>query len=129
MYKPKHFHLFELVPKIDYDLKPPWLLWALLDERMLITADQLRERYGRMNANTWKWLENGPQYRGWRPPNCTVGAEFSQHKYGRALDSVFSGVTAEEIRQDIKENEDLFPFINSIVSLIVLTSIYKASLF
>ena len=35
MYIPKHFNLYELVPKRDYEMKTPWLLWALLDERVL----------------------------------------------------------------------------------------------
>ena len=114
MYIPKHFNLYELVPKRDYEMKTPWLLWALLDDRILITADQLRDRYGRANINTWYWLQEGAQYRGWRPLDSHVGAQFSQHKFGRALDIVFAGVTAEEVRADIKKNKDLFPLINSI---------------
>ena len=114
MYKPKHFQLFELVPEKDFKLKQAWLLWALLDERMLITADQLRERYGRASANTWHWSKDGFQNCGWRASDCTTGAEFSQHKFGRGLDLSFADVESEEIRQDIKRNEELLPFINSI---------------
>lgn len=86
----------------------------MFDDRMLWTADKLRERYGRTTINNW-WWGGKNQYRGWRPFDCEVGAEISQHKFGRAGDSLFS-LPAEEIRQDILNNEsdDIFKHISVI---------------
>jgi hypothetical protein len=74
----------------------------MFDDRLLRTMDRLRRRYGPMVANTWHWGGNS-QERGWRHEATSTGAEFSQHKYGRAVDLVplRQGVTAELIRQDI----------------------------
>ncbi len=106
-YTTKFFKLYELVPKATYELlkNRPWVIWQLFDERILYSADRIRKRYGKMLANTWYW-GGGHQYRGWRPHDCDVGAVYSQHKFGRAIDLEPIEVTAEEIRQDIKKGEN-----------------------
>jgi len=106
-YTTKFFKLYELVPKATYELlkNRPWVIWQLFDERILYSADRIRKRYGKMLANTWYW-GGGHQYRGWRPPDCGVGAVYSQHRFGRAIDLEPIEVTAEEIRQDIKKGEN-----------------------
>jgi len=101
-YIPKYFQPYELVPRATYELlkDKPWRIWQLFDPRTLQVGDLIRIRYGKMVANTWYW--NGVcQYRGWRPPGCSVGTEYSQHCFGRAEDLVPVQCTAEEIRQDI----------------------------
>ncbi len=106
MYKTKHFKLYELLPKDFYEKYKHRedRLWFMFDARMLWTADQLWELYGpTVIANDWYWKGNN-QYRGWRPWDCEIGAEFSQHKFGRALDQKFKHATAEEVRLDIKAN-------------------------
>ena len=88
----------------------------MFDDRVLWTADQLWELYGpTVVANDWYWGGNN-QYRGWRPWNCKVGANLSQHKFGRALDQKFKYATAEEVRQKIKKDpwKDEFKHIKSI---------------
>ena len=102
-YIPKYFQPYELVPEDVYiELEErPWIIWQLFDPRVLYTADKIRQYYGKMIANTWFW-EGEHQYRGWRPPKCEIGAVYSQHRFGRAIDLVPVEVTAEEIRQDIK---------------------------
>jgi len=88
-YIPKYFQPYELVPKATYERfeHSDYRIWWLFDPRVLYTADKLRKRFGKMAVNTWYW--GGPsQYRGWRPWDCEVGAEFSQHKFGRALDLI-----------------------------------------
>lgn len=117
MYRPTYFILEEVLP-MDYYLTNEHRedrLWLLFDERVLVTADRLRARFGKMNCNTWTW--NGSyNYRGYRPPDCTVGAELSQHKFGRALDLVPLEVTSEEIRQEIiaTPNEAIYQHITAI---------------
>ena len=108
MYTPKHFSWFELVPSKDY--KQYWL-W-LIDERILKTIDEMREYYNRpIIINDWYW---GGKFslRGLRPFNSGVGAKFSQHCYGRAVDLDVQGVSAEKVRNDIRSG--LFPEITCI---------------
>lgn len=112
MHIPGYFKLYELLPKDFYNKYLSYKgdnLWFLFDDRLLKCADRLRERYGKMIANTWYW-GGKHQYRGWRPFDCTVGSAFSQHKFGRALDLVPDECTAEEIRKDIlqSKNQDIF---------------------
>jgi hypothetical protein len=109
MYIPKYFNLQEFFPRDYFKEVYPKLgerMWILIDYRVLFTADALRDRYGTMIANDWLWRTGGHQYRGFRPPNCTIGATFSQHRFGRALDCKFKHVEAEEVRQDIKANDE-----------------------
>jgi len=106
-YIPKWFEPYELVPKVTYELlkNKPWMIWQLFDPRTLRVGDKIRQRYGKMIANTWYW-GGIHQYRGWRPTRCTVGAARSQHRFGRAQDLVPVEVTVEEIWADIEAGED-----------------------
>ncbi len=116
MYIPDHFPLEELFPKkfLSRNRNKVDLL-LLFDDRILWTFDQLRNLYGSMTINTWNY--NGVlQHCGFRPWNCETGAEWSQHKWGRAGDLHPQDYTAEEIRQDIIENpfQDEFKYITCI---------------
>jgi hypothetical protein len=50
MYKCNHFSVHELVPRSVFE-KRGERAWQLLDERLLITLDRLRERYGSTTVN------------------------------------------------------------------------------
>jgi len=108
-YQPMYFRIEELVsPEIINT--PPFdsrkdLLWWLFDDRILITADRLRGRYGRMLCNTWLW-GGSTKYRGFRPSGCPVGSKWSQHKFGRALDLVPLDTGVDDIRANIINGED-----------------------
>lgn len=105
MYIPEYFKLYELFPEDFYNANKHRgndLFW-LIDDRVLWTLDQLRERYGPVYINNWYWGGNN-QYGCFRPFDCEIGAEWSQHKFGRAGDPKFKEVDAEEIRQDILSN-------------------------
>ena len=105
-YQPKHFEIREVLPEDFYYAnvsKYGAYLWTMFDERILMAADMLRDRYGSMICNDWAW--GGPiNYRGWRPFDYGEGAPLSQHKFGRALDLVPLEVSAEEIREDMSRN-------------------------
>jgi len=105
-YKPKHFIIQELVPKMIYSPESEYKLWWLFDSRLLFTIDALRKRYGKMVMNTWKWGGDS-QYRGWRPWNISVGATMSQHKFGRGGDLIPIETPVEEIRQDIIKGDHI----------------------
>ena len=100
-YRPSFFGIKELVPSELFKTMPPQTLWMMLDDRLLIAADTLRHRYGKMVCNTWAWGGTN-EYRGLRPPDCKIGATFSMHKLGRALDLIPVQCTAEEIREDLR---------------------------
>lgn len=102
-YQPKHFGIYELMPPELVDSVAEKTLWMLLDERILIAADALRDRYGPMHVNDWKW-GGSIRYRGFRPRDYTKCSQFSQHFFGRALDMIPQDISAEEIRQDLRDN-------------------------
>lgn len=119
MYAPEHYRLEEWFSKKFFDR---WHkrygdgLWRLIDDRILYTYDRIRVRYGRpVRMNTWVWGGNF-NLRGFRDPASGVGANFSQHKFGRAGDSDVEGMEAEEVRQDILANpyDEDFAFITAI---------------
>ena len=120
MYQPEFFKLEEVLPQRFFDLneKRGRQLWLLFDDRALITLDRLRRRYDRkMTINTWIWDEVNPfNFRGFRPPDCEIGAKLSQHRFGRAFDANVEDMPAHEIRADIKKNkgDSAFEFITGI---------------
>ncbi len=116
MYKCNHFKIYELVTPEMYN-KWGEKCWQLFDERILITLDALRERFGSCVVNDWKW---GGRFddSGFRDENfySSVEAYFrsrSQHKFGRAVDAKFK-VPAHEVRKYILENPDEFPYVTFI---------------
>lgn len=117
MYIPKHFQPYELVPESTYDQfvgEPGDVIslnfWNLFDSRILITADRMREYYGRkIIANSW-WWGGSTEYRGFRPSGSGVGAEWSQHKFGRALDVVIVGMDTEDVVNQILNTPHAHPF-------------------
>ena len=112
MYKCKKFSLKELVSKDVYN-RFGEKAWEFFDDRILMTADQLREKFGKAIINDWEW---GGKFdsRGFRAPSDKDGAEFSAHRRGQALDMVFAKVTAAEIRRYILEHPQEFPYINAL---------------
>jgi len=109
MYRPHHFKIQELVPQTHYAIYDITILLSLLDDRILWTADQLHSLYGPLIINDY--LFNGPnQYRGWRPPTCSIGTKLSQHKFGRALDIIPQDFTVLQIRSDIINNTHVEEF-------------------
>ncbi len=113
MYICKNFIIQELVSPGTFR-KRGEKAWQLLDTRMLITLDRLREKYGSMTVNNWKWGGNR-EWSGLRTADSPWFSTYSQHSFGRAADVMFKDVTAESVRQDILSDpdEDTFEFINS----------------
>lgn len=118
IYKCKYFHLVELLPRAFYEaniLRYKDNLWFLFDAHGLITLDRLRDRYGKCHMNNWKWGgANGSK--GFRPPESTIGAKLSQHRFGRGFDPKFENATADEVREDLKNNpgDPAFEYITAI---------------
>ena len=108
MYICNHFDIHELVPPAIFKDKGGQA-WGQLDDRLLITLDRLRVRYGRMTVNNYYW--GGDRlWSGIRTPDSPYYSRDSQHTYGRAADCLFSMVSAEKVRQDIQSNPDHITF-------------------
>ena len=94
-YKPKYFKQQQLVPPQYVDM-----CWKIMDDRILRSADCLREKFGAI------WINNYSKdfkYSGYRPMDCEVGKQYSQHKFGRALDlKFFNDVDFDEVTEFIQ---------------------------
>lgn len=108
-YIPKHFAIHELVPEHVFQARGDKAI-ELLDPRLLITLDTLREKFGVITVNNWFWGGNR-QWSCLRTEKSPHGSMFSQHRFGRAADCLFKSFSAEEIRKHILKNPDQFPHI------------------
>lgn len=99
MYKLKHFHIQEFVD-IDTFRRLGNRSYLVMDERILVMADKIREYFGKPMIINYA----GRQYRGFRPPQW-LGTRYSQHRFGRAIDFTIDGLTAEEVRRTILANK------------------------
>ena len=102
MYKCKHFSIHELVPPNVFNARQE-KAWELLDERLLITLDKLRERFGLITVNNYYWGKDR-EWSGLRTSDSPFYSPFSQHTFGRAADCLFSDISAEEVRKEILHN-------------------------
>jgi hypothetical protein len=121
MYKPTQFDIRSFVPPEAWTaLKEQSII--LMDSRIVRMADELavrlKEKFGlTLEINTWHTGGNRTQS-GFRT-NLKVGATYSQHRYGRAVDFIwepFDAVTAEEIRAFIQSNTTAFDLITRMES-------------
>ncbi|PJE79662.1 hypothetical protein CI610_01376 [invertebrate metagenome] len=109
MYLPKHFKTQELVPPEVYNRLNEKAL-TMMDDRVLITLDQLREQFGPTTVNDWCF---GGHYQqsGLRTTDCEHYSPTSQHTFGRAADCKFHDLDAETVRKEIIKNKLSFPHI------------------
>ena len=114
MYKPRFFKAQELVPPSIYEKMGERSL-VLIDDRALQTLDQLRRSLGPCTVNDWCFGGKFKQS-GLRTPESKHYSPTSKHSFGRAMDCKFRDHTAEEVRQFVIKNRDLFPFITFIES-------------
>lgn len=107
IYRPKHFDLEELVCPEIFRARGT-RAWELLDTYALITLDQLREAFGPLTVNDWHWGGKF-RYSGLRPRTGGEGAEYSQHRYGRAFDCKPKTTTVQAMHAAIQATPDRFP--------------------
>ena len=116
MYTPKHFKAHEFVPKSIYDRRGERSL-ELIDDRILITMDTLRENLGKpITVNNWYW-GGGFSQSGLRTVEHYGTLEkyedsLSQHKFGRGCDFRVDGMTPTMVREHIYQNKDKYPHIS-----------------
>jgi hypothetical protein len=102
----KNFYLDEYIPKDlylkYYEHKPHYLI-GLLDKKIVLIDQFLRERFGAATINNW--ISGGDRnWSGLRTPESPYYKFLSQHSYGRASDSIYKYASAKEVREDIKNN-------------------------
>jgi len=114
MIKCKHFAIHELVPPAIF-AKRGELAWELLDDRLLVTLDRLRERYGSMTVNNYKF-GGEREWSGLRTADSPYYSQTSQHSFGRAADCLFNDTAAIKVRGDILQNpnDPAFQLIKSV---------------
>lgn len=114
-YQCKYFSLFELLPADIYEhcVSNGVNAWEIFDNRLLISIDQIRDKFGRMTINDWKWGGNR-NWSGLRTPDSPLYSATSQHTFGRAADCIFADHSAEDVRRFILKNKNLFPYIRAI---------------
>ncbi len=99
----RNFHLDEYIPKELY-LKwqhKPHVLIGLLDYKLILADQMLRDKFGSTTINNW-WIGGNRNWSGIRTPESPYYSPTSQHSMGRASDKVFKDVTAHEVRSYIK---------------------------
>lgn len=103
-----NFIIQEFITKDIHELKYP-STW-FIDDRIIKIAQFMRDRFNSsMFINTWHTgSKKQYNYRGYRSFDCEVGANYSQHKFGRAFDHNFIEYSPIEIYKDIIENEQLY---------------------
>ena len=116
----KNLFLDEYIPRELYlqHYNKPNRLIGLIDDRLPLADQALRDKFGSVTINNWwglsdeqfnieinkpskeRWLRNES---GLRLPGTETGAKLSQHFFGRASDKLFKNATAEEVREYIKK--------------------------
>jgi len=107
----KYFKIHELVPKKMYR-KYGDKSWRYVDVRLIETIDILKEHFnlGTMTINNYFWGGNR-EWSGIRTPDSPNYSYGSQHSYANAFDIVFSDYNAEEVRNFITENKNVFKYV------------------
>ncbi len=103
----KDFSIPEFVPLAIYEHFGEKSIW-FIDPKIVQMAQFIRDRFGKpITINNY--ITGGSyQYSAFRDNACTIGAENSQHRHGRAIDFRIQGMSPMEIRADIIKNFELF---------------------
>ena len=99
----------ELVPPSVYETQGTNAL-RLIDDRVLMTLDQLRIQFGPCTVNDWCFGGSYTQS-GLRTEESEYYSPTSQHSFGRAMDCKFRDCSADAVREFIIHNKSAFPFI------------------
>lgn len=100
------FDPYEIVSERIYRIYGQYS-WHFIDPQIKNALFKLRKRYDcPMFVNDWYW-GGGNDSRGYRDPYDRDGALLSQHKLGKAFDISARDFSAEEIFEDIKNNQEL----------------------
>lgn len=104
-----NFYIQEFVPKYIYDKFGSNSIW-FVDPKVFFIAQFLRDRYNKgVTINDWMYKEQFLyQWSGFRTPRFEKYSETSQHSAGRAIDVKVTGMTSEEVFDDIVSHQGIF---------------------
>jgi hypothetical protein len=119
MSKCKYFSIKELVSPAVFK-RYGEDAWAFLDERLCVTLDAIRARFGATVVNDWSW-GGSFRYRGLRaavdyPELKRQGIYLrnSYHNKGKACDMHFRNISVNEARKYILQHPAEFPFVKGV---------------
>ena len=101
----KNFDLQEFVSPELYKQFGDSSIW-FINPKIIAFAQAFRDIVGK-SVTINNWHSGGKfKYSGQRPFNCKIGATFSQHKFGNAVDLKVDGLTGDQMRKIIIDNYD-----------------------
>ncbi|CAB4223380.1 hypothetical protein UFOVP1670_35 [uncultured Caudovirales phage] len=110
-YRCRHFKLQELVGPAMFKTRGD-RAWEMLDSGILITSDQLRDKFGAITINNWE--EGGPfKESGLRDWDTSTGAQYSMHKMGKATDWKFQAADPQEVQAYVIAHPEEFPYLTT----------------
>lgn len=107
----ENFKIEELVDKQTFEQFGD-KAWWFIDQKALHTLEAMHQAFGTLTINDWFW-GGGYNNSGFRHPKCTVGAQLSQHRFGRGFDVKSKNFTAEQMQTFILANPERFPYITT----------------
>ena len=109
----KNFSLQEFVSPIMFERYGKKALW-FIDPRIIESAQSLRDNLG-LSLTINNWAYGGDRWKsGLRTSDMEIYRPFSQHSFGRAVDIISPDITADEMRQHIISNQELYPHITTL---------------
>jgi len=101
----QHIDIRELVPPETWEKHKEQSV-KFIDDRLSKVIEAIRAFCGNMPVTLNNWHTGGKfRYRGYRPPECTVGGIRSMHRDGKAADFTVKDMTAENVRGIIRLNQ------------------------
>lgn len=102
-----NFDLREFIPPDVFNAYGASSTWFIQQE--LVTGTQFIRDYFDAAATINNWHTGGHfTERGYRTPNSTTGSKLSQHKRGAAIDFNIKGLTADQVRRRILDDQKTF---------------------
>jgi hypothetical protein len=103
----ENFIVEEFVPRDFFRRYGDWSRCWVRPEIVKL-AEFFRSRFNTaVIINDWSW-GGDYQYSGFRPPDCQIGAKYSQHRIANAIDMKFDDMLVQEVYHDIISNEKLY---------------------
>ncbi len=107
----KYFAIHEFLPRKMYETYGE-RGWRYVDARLIESVDRLKEHFnlGTMTINDYYW-GGLREWSGIRTEDSKYYSSGSMHTAGKAVDFVCTDYSAEEVRNYILDNLELFPAI------------------
>lgn len=103
----QNFKIQEFVPRVIFKTYGENSAW-FIDPRIITLMQTARTETGEsIIVNNWH-MGNHLQNRGYRTPGTKIGAYYSQHKRGAAVDFNIRGWTSKEVFEWVMKSPDFF---------------------